>query len=70
MAMSDKDWRDWDYQQRPVLWQIEDLSKRIQALVAALPSRPKFVTKAETELSEAVRALREAERSYQSKLVD
>lgn len=67
MPMSDEDWKDWDYRRRPVLWQITDLSRRIKDLVSLLSSSPEFVTKAEYELSEAIRTLREAEREYQEK---
>jgi len=70
VPMSEADWRDWDYRKRPILWQITDLSKRIEELVAELPSRPGFVTNAEAEIAEAIRCLREAEKAYLKKPVE
>jgi len=68
---------EWDERVRPLLWQIEDFSKLISEKARALPERPTFVTKAEVEINEAIKTLehalkhlREAERTYQSKPVE
>ena len=70
MPMSEEDQRIWDYQIRPALWKIEDNCNLILKLVGELPYRTAFVTKAEAALSEAIRALREAERIYHNKPVE
>jgi len=70
MPMSEEEERVWTYQVRPLLWKIEDGCRQAKDAAVQLPYRPAFVSKAEAALSEAIRTLREAERTYHNKPVE
>ena len=68
---------EWDKHDRRALWRIEDGSRLIKDGITMLAMRPDWITKAETELDEAIhcldrylKALREAQHAYKSKPVE